>query len=182
VTGAVSRSHHRAWSLRSSVSIAILASAAVAAGGCGGTHDALRTSGSRDGAFVAQAQRICARAKTQLNALPAFPFKHFDALHPDSHDLPKVGRFFTGSGNELPIVRRLDAQLHELGAPPANLTGWSATLTTLDRYIAVFRQEDAAALRADAAAWVQAVRRNRRLHERLAHATTEFGARGCDVL
>lgn len=118
----------------------------------------------------------------QLNALPAFPFEHFDALRPNSHDLPKVGRFFTGPGNELPIVRGLDTQLHALGAPPANPSGWSDVLTTLARYIAVFRQEDAAALRADAATWVHAVRVNRRLHVRLAQTTTEFGAKGCDVL
>lgn len=118
----------------------------------------------------------------QLNALPAFPFRHFDALQPDSQDLPKVGRFFTGPGNELPIVRQLDTQLHALGAPPANPTAWSGVLTTLARYIAVFRQEDAAALRADAATWVQAVRLNRRLHTRLARATAAFGARDCDVL
>lgn len=168
--------------MRSSVRIATLAFAAACAGGCGGTHQAEPPSGSRNVAFIGHAERICAHARMQLNALPAFPLVHFNALRPDAHDLPTVGRFFTGSGNELPIVRRLDTQLHALGAPPANPTGWSAVLAILARYITVFRKEDSAALHADAATWVQAVRVNRQLHARLAHATTDFGAKGCDVL
>ena len=160
--GRYSSSHRRAPLMRSSVHFAILASAVACASGCGDSHHPAPPSANLNAAFVAHADRICTHARMQLNALPAFPFKHFDALHPDPHDLPRVGQFFTGPGNELPIVRQLGTQLHALGAPPANPTAWSAVLTTLARYIAVFRQEDAAALRADAATWVQAVRLNRR--------------------
>jgi hypothetical protein len=51
-------------------------------------------------------------------------------------------------------------------------------IQTFDPYIAVFEREDAAALKGDPDAWVDAVRENRRLHERLADTTAAFGAVG----
>ena len=163
--------------------IAILTAVVAAASACSGGHgDSQQPPAKRNSAFIARAEHVCSRARAQLDALPAFPFRQFDALHPDARLLPKVGRFFTGKGNELPIVRRLDAELRGLGTPPADHAAWASVLETLRNYIAVFHQEDAAALRADARAWVSAVRLNRQLHTRLATTTTSFGARRCDVL
>jgi hypothetical protein len=118
----------------------------------------------------------------ELKALAAFPFAAFDALHPQRRLLPRVGRFFTGPGNELPIIRRLNSRLLALGAPPADPDEWSRVLETLREYVAVFEREDTSALRRNVSGWVKAVRLNRRLHTRLAHATRAFRAKGCDVL
>jgi hypothetical protein len=168
--------------MRSLICIAILAPALTVAAGRSNAHSGTELQPKANAAFVARAERLCSLARTELKALPAFPFRGFDALDPDPHLLPRVGRFFTGPGNELPIVRSLDRQLHGLGEPPANRRAWSRLLATLRAYIAVFEQEDIAALRADTSVWVKSVRLNRRLHTRLAAATTAFGASRCDVL
>jgi hypothetical protein len=172
-----------ASSTQSLIRIAILASAVTSVTACSGAHPvAERQPAKPNAAFIARAERICSHARTQLNALPAFPFRQFDALHPDPHLLPRVGRFFTGPGNELPIVRRLVTKLRALGNPAANRAAWSDVLKTLREYIAVFEQEDTAAIGADTSAWVKAVRLNRRLPTRLASATAALGAKRCDVL
>jgi hypothetical protein len=49
-------------------------------------------------------------------------------------------------------------------------------------FVVVFQREDAAALNADVDAWVEAVRENRRLPDRLSAATKEFGARRRAIL
>lgn len=169
----------RRFALRAAVVTAVLVCATACAGG---HRDAGPRSETRNAAFIARAERICARARVELEDLPAFPFLTFDALHPKRRLLPRIGRFFTGPGNELPIIRRLDARLSALGAPPSDPDGWSEVLDTFRRYVTVFEREDTAALRRDVSAWVGAVRLNRQLHTRLAGATGAFGARGCDVL
>jgi hypothetical protein len=169
--------------MRSLFRIAIvIAAVASASAWSGGHRRAEHQPATRNAAFIVHAERICNHARTRLDALPAFPFRHFDALHPDPRLLPKIGRFFAGAGNELPIVRKLEIELRALGEPPANRAAWSDVLETLREYIAVFEREDRAALGADASTWVKAVRLNRQLHTRLNEATTAFGAKGCDVL
>jgi hypothetical protein len=168
--------------MKPSRTVIVLAVVATASGCSGGHSTAPRQSLKQNRAFIARAERSCARAKTQLDALPSFPFRHFDPLHPDPRLLPKIGHFFTGPGNELPIVRRLYTQLRALGTPPANRAAWSEVIATYREYIAVFEQEDTAALAADTQAWVKAVKENRQAHTRLANATATFGTRRCDVL
>lgn len=148
----------------------------------GGPGSAGRQSGTRNAAFIARAGHICRRARVELKALPAFPYAEFDALHPQRRLLPKIGHFFTGPGDELPIIRRLNSRLLALGAPPADPDKWADVLETLGYYVGVFEREDTSALRHNASGWVKAVRLNRQLHTRLAHATSAFGAKGCDVL
>jgi hypothetical protein len=148
---------------------------------CGGTASQHASPGANT-AFVARAERSCVRARKQLDAVPAFPFHGVDAMHPDPRVLPAVGRFLTGRGNELPIVRRLERQLRALGDPPAKRAEWRRVLATLHDFEGVFAQEDQAALAADVPGWVKSVRANRQLPKRLAGATAGFGAKRCDVL
>ena len=131
--------------------------------------------------FVARAQSLCVHAKAQIDALPAFPFRNFDALHPDPTTLVDVGRFFTGPGNEVPIGRSLLRRLEALGTPPSGQRAWRRILATFREFIAVIRREASAALHADVDTWVKAVRENRLLPGRLAAATKTFGARRCAI-
>jgi hypothetical protein len=160
------------------VLVALLAVTACSGGRSAGPHP----SPTANASFIASAAAICARAREQLDVVPDFPFQHFDPLHPNSGVLPKVGRFFTGPGNELPILRRLNKQLYELGNPAIDRTGWRNVVGAIREFITVFEQEDEAALAADVPAWVKSVRLNRLAHKRLADATNAFAASGCDVL
>jgi hypothetical protein len=131
--------------------------------------------------FVARAQSLCVHAKAQIDALPAFPFRNFDALNPDPKTLVDVGTFFTGPGNEVPIGRSLLRRLEALGTPPSGQMAWRRILASFRKFIAVIRREASAALHADVDMWVKAVRENRLLPGRLAVATKKFGARRCAI-
>jgi hypothetical protein len=146
-----------------------------AASGSGGAHPIAKRT------FVAQAQRMCVHAKAQIAALPAFPFRNFDPIHPDPKTLVDVGKFFTGPGNEVPIGRSLLRRLQSLGTPPSGRRAWQRVLATFREFIAVIRREASAALRADVDTWVAAVRENRLLPRRLAVATRAFGAPRCAI-
>jgi hypothetical protein len=159
----------------------VVLSALLPAAACGGTASQT-ASPAADTTFVARAERSCVRARKQLDAVPAFPFHGFDAMHPDPRVLPAVGRFLSGRGNELPIVRRLERQLRALGDPHVKRAEWRRVLATLHDFEAAFAQEDQAALAADVPGWVKSVRANRQLPKRLTDATAAFGAKRCDVL
>lgn len=173
-----------ALSTNSLLRTVVVFAVAAAASGCSSGHPTAPSSQSlkHNSAFIERAEQSCTHAKTKLDALPVFPFPHFDPLHPDPHLLPKIGRFFTGPGNELPITRRLYAQLRTLGNPPASRAAWSDVIATYREYIAVFEHEDSAALAADTGAWVKSVKENRQAHKRLADSTAAFGTTRCDVL
>jgi hypothetical protein len=131
--------------------------------------------------FIAAAERACVSAKAKIDGLPDFPFKNFDALHPDRKTLVKVGQFFVGPGNEVPIVRSLVRQLAALGAPPSSRTAWNNVLATFREFITVIQREASAALRADVKGWVNAVEENRLLPGRLSEAAKTFGAKRCAI-
>jgi hypothetical protein len=131
--------------------------------------------------FVTRAERYCQRGNADIHRLPSFPFQNFDPLHPDPQVLPKVGKFFTGPGNEVPIAQRLVRQLRSLGTPPARKRAWMQVLATFQVFIAVIDREATTALRGDADGWVKAVRENRLLPDRLAAATKRFGAKRCAI-
>jgi hypothetical protein len=159
------------------VLIAAVAAALSAATACSDAHQAP----SQNASFITRAESVCTRAKKQLDALPKFPFKGFDPMHPDPRLLPKIGRFFTGAGNELPITRALERQLRALGNPPAAREDWRDVVATFHDFVVVFQREDAAALNANVDGWVKAVRENRRLPDRLRVATKAFGAKRCAI-
>jgi hypothetical protein len=131
--------------------------------------------------FIAAAERACVSAKAKIDALPKFPFKNFDALHPDRKTLVKVGQFFTGPGNEVPVARSLVRQLEALGTPPSSQAAWHDVLAKFREFITVIRREAAAALRADMKSWVNAVQENRLLPGRLSAAAKAFGAKRCAI-
>jgi hypothetical protein len=142
---------------------------------------AARVGSSPKAKFVARAEAYCTRAKADFDALPPFPFKNFDPLHPDPKVLPKVGRYFAGAGNGIPIARRLDRQLRGIGNPPSDGPAWRTVLATFHEFIAVIQREHATALRADVGGWVKAVRENRLMPDRLTSAAKAFGAKRCAI-
>jgi hypothetical protein len=131
--------------------------------------------------FISHAEADCTRASTAIQSLPPFPFKNFDALHPDKSVLPKVGQFFSGPGNEVPIARRLVRQLTALGTPPVGRAAWVAMLGTFREFVTVIRAEATAASHGDVRAWVAAVQENRLLPDRLTSAANVFGAKRCAI-
>ena len=98
-------------------------------------------------------------------------------LHPDPKVLPKVGQFFAGAGNDVPIARRLERQLRALGNPPSGGQAWRRVLATFHEFIVVIQREHATALRADVGEWVKAVRKYRLIPDRL----STFGAARCAI-
>jgi hypothetical protein len=137
---------------------------------------------SPNATFIARAEGYCLQANRRIHALPAFPFTNFDPLHPDPRVLRRVGQFFMGPGNEVPIARRLERQLRALGNPASNLKAWRAVLSTFHEFVAVIQREAVDASRADVNAWVRDVKENRLLPGRLSKASAEFGARRCAIL
>jgi hypothetical protein len=142
---------------------------------------AAQASTSPKAQFISRAEADCIRAGTAIQSLPPFPFKNFDALHPEKSVLPKVGRFFSGPSDEGPIARRLVRQLTALGNPPAGEAAWVAMIGTFREFIAVIGREATAALHGDVRAWVAAVQENRLLPDRLSRAANGFGAKRCAI-
>jgi hypothetical protein len=142
---------------------------------------AANTSAGGTSTFVQRAEHVCVSAQARIAALPSFPFRNFDALHPDEKTLVKVGRFFTGPGNEVPIARTLVRQLVALGTPPSNQRAWNDVLATFREFIAVIQREATTALHRDVKGWVSAVNENRLLPDRLSAAAKAFGARRCAI-
>jgi hypothetical protein len=114
--------------------------------------------------------------------LPPFPFRNFDPLHPDPKLLVKVGRFFRGVGNEVPIASRLERQLRALGTPASNKDAWRAVLATWHDFLTVIEREATDASHGNVEAWIKDVQENRLLPDRLKKATHRFGADRCAIL
>jgi hypothetical protein len=129
--------------------------------------------------FLARADHLCARASAQLAALPPFPFRNFDPLHPDPNVLPQVGAFLTGPGDLRPILRTLNVRLRALGNPAANRRAWKRTLDARTAALAVIQEQDHAALAGNVPAFVKTVHDSASGFRRIAITATLFGATRC---
>jgi hypothetical protein len=129
--------------------------------------------------FRARADARCAHAAKRLAALPPFPFANFDPLHPDPQLLPQVGRFFTGPHDPRPTLDALDAQLHALGEPPADGSGWARVLAARAASRAINDEQDQAALAANVAAFVKSVHDVEATYRTVAITATVFGVNRC---
>ena len=132
-----------------------------------------------DRAFRGRADALCAGAARQLAALPPFPYRTFDPLHPDPALLPAVGRFFTGPHDPRPALRTLEANLSGLGPPPADADTWRRVLAARAAALAVDDEQDQAALAADAPGFVKSVHDAERTFRAGAIAATVFGVGRC---
>lgn len=129
--------------------------------------------------FIAHADQICLKASRQLATLPPFPFPNFDPLHPDLTLLPRVGAFFTGTGDPRPILETLDARLRTLGRPPASQDWWKRLLRARSAELGVINQQDRAALTANAPAFVHSVQQSITAFRKIAISATVLGAARC---
>lgn len=91
--------------------------------------------GPLDAAFIARANRVCARARSRLAERGQFPYRTFNPLHPDITLLPKVAAFFAATRS---VSDRLPIELRDLGIPrkAAGLWGQVILLAQQGRSIA----------------------------------------------
>lgn len=152
--------------------LAALAAVALLAG-CGGSGaSTVATATTGPTAVRDKADALCETANRALLALPPFPFPTFDPLHPDPRRLRAVGRFYTGTGDPRPALRRAIAGRAALARPGAGLE----QVVAADRQlIAAIEAQDAAALAGDVPAFVATVRRNERAGLAVERAADAYG-------
>jgi hypothetical protein len=118
-------------------------------------------------------------AADRIAKLPPFPFQNFEPLHPDRALLPKVGRFFSGTGNPRPTLNALQRQLAALGRPREDARDWRRLLHAVTAKIAVFDKQVNAALADDVDGWIRATRDARARQRELLIADAVFGVGEC---
>jgi len=129
--------------------------------------------------FIAHADQLCEQAAGRLAALPPFPFRDFDPLHPDPSLLPQVGAFFTGPGDPRAILRALHADLQALGQPPASHKAWTATLRARGDQLSVIDRQDQSAVAGDLAGFVRSVHASTDNFRDIAITASAFGVTSC---
>jgi hypothetical protein len=140
--------------------------AALGISACGSSSSSSGTSSNNtsiDAAFIARADRVCARAKSK-DAYGQFPYQNFDPIHPDVKLLPKVGAFFVKSQ---PTRDRLPGELRRLGTPQQGATLWTELVAAVTQNRVINDRQIAAANAGDASAFVPTVNEAQRSHEQI---------------
>jgi hypothetical protein len=129
-------------------------------------------------AFVQRANRICRATEATARRQPGFPFPSFDPFHPDPALLPQVGRFFDQPARHR-LPRALLRELERLRGPPASVRAWRKVLERRRTLLANEDAQIAAALAADAPAFVRTVYRQSKDYNGLVFASAVFGVQSC---
>jgi hypothetical protein len=144
-------------------------------------HAGVEAQPPTDAAFRDRASTVCNAAAAKIAHLPRFSFRNFDPLHPDKTVLPKVGRFFAGSGDARPALRTLARKLADPGAPPAAKSMWSQAPASRRVVLVVRDAQIRAALSGDVPAFVASVHVVGKTVAEVPMFATAFGVDACTL-
>lgn len=102
--------------------------------------------------FSTKVIALCERALAQKRAQPPFPFPTFNPTKPDVSKLPAIGRY---EARGVQIFRTWVRGMLALGPPPRGRTLWVSLLKPLRAHLRIIIDQQAAALRRDAAAFTR---------------------------
>jgi hypothetical protein len=131
-----------------------------------------------NGPFIQRADAACRTTEARARGLSGFPFTSFDPFHPDPTLLPQVGQFFSQpTRHRLPAA--LLGELKKLGQPPASRKTWQSVLSSRQAVLRNENRQIAAALGADAPAFVRTVYQQARDYNQLVFRSAVFGVQAC---
>jgi hypothetical protein len=102
--------------------------------------------------FSAKVIALCRRALAEKKAEPPFPFPTFNPTKPDVSKLQAIGGY---EARGVQIFRTWVRGMLALGPPPRGRKQWVALLKPLSAHLRIIIDQQAAALRRDAAAFTR---------------------------